>query len=67
MPDRRQNLPLHVAVQYGAPLEVIRQLVCLYPEAIQRENFHGETPLRIAQRNNKCPENVLNFLHQISR
>jgi hypothetical protein len=60
--DRRQNLPLHVACQKGAPLEVVRQLFFLYPSALRKENFHGETPLMIAQRNSKCPEDVLNFL-----
>ena len=62
IPDRRQNLPLHVACQKACPLSVIRQLYGLNPDALQAENVHGETPLMIAQRNSKCPENVINFL-----
>ena len=62
VPDRRQNLPLHVACEKGASLDVVRHLFLLFPGAFHRENFHGETPLRIAQRNSKCSEDVLNFL-----
>lgn len=61
-PDRRHNLPLHVACQKGCPLSIVRQLYGLNRDALQAKNFHGETPLTIAQRNSKCPENVLNFL-----
>jgi len=62
LPDRRHNLPLHIAIQHGAPMEIVRQLYCLYPEAGRMQNFHGETPLLIAQRTSKCPEAVLDFL-----
>ena len=66
VPDRRKNLPLHVACQKACPLSVIRQLYELNPDAIQAENFHCETPLVIAQRNSRCPEEVLNFLQSCS-
>lgn len=64
IPDRRHNLPLHLACQRGCPLSLIRQLHALYPQALKVKNLHGETPLIIAQRSSRCPEEVLNFLQR---
>ena len=61
--DRKGNTPLHVACQNGAPLDTIRHLVILYPEAVFLHNHHGETPLIIAQRAaQRCSEHVATYL-----
>eukprot|EP00980_Cylindrotheca_fusiformis_P007381 scaffold1525_cov142-Cylindrotheca_fusiformis.AAC.181 len=60
--DRRGNFPLHVAANHGIALGVVRKLYRLYPKALQMRNFHSETPLDIAQRSARCPEEVINFL-----
>ncbi|CAB9514599.1 expressed unknown protein [Seminavis robusta] len=63
-PDRRRNLPLHVAAYVGASFTVINKLYYAYPEALLETNFHGETPLDIAIRNGKCSDISTNFLQE---
>jgi hypothetical protein len=60
--DRRGNYPLHVSVNYGLPLDIVKRLYAMYPKALQMRNFHSETPLDIAQRSTRCSEDVMNFL-----
>jgi hypothetical protein len=60
--DRRGNYPLHVAVNHGFPIEVVKRLYIMHPKALQMKNFHSETPLDIAQRSTRCSEEVMNFL-----
>ena len=64
--DRRGNYPLHVAVSQAFPIEVVKRLYSIYPKALQMKNFHSETPLDIAQRSTRCPEEVMNFLQSAS-
>jgi hypothetical protein len=40
--------PLHTAVYHEAELDVIRHLVIIYPEALQIQNRHQETPVTLA-------------------
>ncbi|KAG7353135.1 ankyrin repeat domain protein [Nitzschia inconspicua] len=60
--DRRGNYPLHVAVSQGLPLLIVRRVYFGYPKAQEMRNFHSDTPLDIAQRSTRCPEDVMNFL-----
>jgi hypothetical protein len=62
VPDRRANYPLHVAVNYGVSLEIVKRLYAMYPKALEMRNFHSETALEIAQRSTRCSEDVMNFL-----
>ena len=62
--DRRGNFPLHVAVNYGHPLQIVKRLYSIYPDALKMRNFHSETPLDIAQRSTRCAEEVMNFLQK---
>eukprot|EP01035_Chromulina_nebulosa_P033834 gene33834-45319_t len=39
------SLPLHFAARYSSSVDVIRQLVNLYPDALKMKNKSGETPL----------------------
>jgi hypothetical protein len=48
--DRHQNTPLHIGVQSGAPLEVIRYLFQQHPDSLRRRNRNGWTPLDLSQR-----------------
>ena len=64
--DRRGNYPLHVAVSQGFSIDVVKKLYSMYPKALQMKNFHSETPLDIAQRSTRCPEEVMNFLQSAS-
>ncbi|CAB9508688.1 FYVE zinc finger [Seminavis robusta] len=43
-----KNTPLHVACQKGASLQVIRQLVQMYPQALMHRNAAGDLPSDIA-------------------
>eukprot|EP00934_Nitzschia_sp_Nitz4_P007036 Nitzschia sp. Nitz4//scaffold7_size249615//182554//184512//NITZ4_001196-RA/size249615-processed-gene-0.307-mRNA-1//1//CDS//3329558499//7026//frame0 len=60
--DRKGNYPLHVAVNYGRPLELVKRLHTLFPGALQKRNFHSQTPLDIAQISTRCSEEVMNYL-----
>ncbi|GKY99175.1 hypothetical protein MPSEU_000872900 [Mayamaea pseudoterrestris] len=63
--DRHQNNLLHVACRYGAPIDVLRHLVIIYPEALQQRNFLSELPVQVAQRNLvMCSTQVANFVWQ---
>jgi len=65
--DRQHQLPLHaLARSHHKPsvLEAVKQVYEAYPEALNERNFHRETPLDIAVRNEYCPEEVVNFLQE---
>ena len=64
--DRRGNYPLHIAVNYGSPLEIIMRLYAAYPKAQGMRNFHSQTPLDIAIQSSRCPEEVTDFLRSVS-
>ena len=61
--DTKENSALHIAVSHGAGLESVRYLAVTNPEPLSQRNFHGETPLDLAQRHyNICSEEVVNYL-----
>jgi hypothetical protein len=60
--DRHANTPLHTACAKHASIDVIRHLTVMYPEALGLRNFHGYTPLEIAQRSQHTTDEVLDYL-----
>ena len=61
--DRHQNTALHVACFYGASEEVLRHLCILQRHALWMRNFHGDTPLMVAQnRISVCSDAIVQFL-----
>ena len=50
-PDRHMNTPLHVACCWGASLEIVRHLCIIHRASLASRNFHGRTPLQVAQAN----------------
>lgn len=66
VPDRRGNYPLHVAVSHGVPSQIVKRLHAMYPKALQMRNFHSQTPLDIAQRSTRCPEEIMNYLQSVA-
>jgi hypothetical protein len=64
--DRYRNYPLHASCIYGACLKVVQLVASAYPSALRKKNFHGMTPLDIAQRNAFCSDDVIDYLQQTS-
>jgi len=61
--DRHANTPLHVACRTGAPLDTVRHLCIMYPEAVLKRNFHDQTPLDLACSNiHMCSDEVADYL-----
>jgi hypothetical protein len=63
--DRHSNTCLHSACSAaaGTSLDVIRHLTIIYPEALTQRNFHGRTPLLVAQsRTATCSDTIVQFL-----
>jgi ankyrin repeat protein len=48
-------LPLHAAIRFHAPYDVIKLLLDTYPEAVTVKNFRFELPLHLAVRSNLPP------------
>jgi hypothetical protein len=66
VPDRYKNFPLHCACAHGASLSVVKLVASAYPNAIRKKNFHGQTPLDIAQHRACCSDDVIDYLQQTS-
>ncbi|GKY97792.1 hypothetical protein MPSEU_000737400 [Mayamaea pseudoterrestris] len=65
--DRHQNTALHVACFSGASMEVISHLCCIHRAAIGMRDFHGRTPLQVAQnRISSCSDEIVQFLWSMS-
>lgn len=63
--DFKLNTPLHQAVESGTDLQTVRHLVLLSPNALLKRNFHGRTPLDLAQRHGAmCSDAVADYLWQ---
>jgi len=63
--DGQQNTALHIAIQNGASLEIIRHLVVLNPAALNQRNFQGRTPLELAQTYSMlCSAEVAEYLRK---
>lgn len=61
--DHHMNYPLHVACLVGSPLPIIKLLASRYRCALRKKNFHGLTPLDIAQQNPCCNDEVVDYLY----
>jgi hypothetical protein len=57
-----ENTLLHLACQRACPLAMVQTIYRADPTALHHRNFHGETPMVLAQRTICCPEDVLNYL-----
>lgn len=65
--DRHQNTALHVACFSGASLLTVQHLCMVNQEAMAMRNFHGRTPLQVAQnRISSCSDDVVEFLWGLS-
>lgn len=64
--DRHSNYPLHTACIHGSCLGIVKLLACAYPSVLRKRNFHGQTPLDIAQWNALCSDDVIDYLQQTS-
>lgn len=62
IPTIHQNTLLHLACQRACPLAMVQAFYRANPKALHHRNFHGETPVILAQRTLCCPEDVLNYL-----
>lgn len=60
--DRLRNTPLHTAVRSAAHPTIVRRLLILSPESLLQANFHGKTPLQLAQQTSQCSEAVSELL-----
>lgn len=63
--DRHNNTCLHVACGQGASIDVVKLLVASDDGALNKKNFHGQTPLDVAQRITVCPLEVIDYLQQL--
>ena len=45
------NLPVHVGLKNKTSAEVVSALLCIYPEAAEKENSEGSLPLHVALEN----------------
>ena len=49
---RFRVLPLHVALVYGAPDELIKKIMNAYPKAARAKDSHGRLPIHLAMKYN---------------
>lgn len=65
--DRDANTPLHTAVKVGTTSKnVFAMIYKAYPDAVRSRNFHGSTPLDLAIRSPSCPEEIVDYLQNLS-
>jgi hypothetical protein len=63
--DLHDNTPAHVAAREGAHVDMVRHIAILNPESLRQRNFHGLTPLELAQqRTSLGTDAVATFLMQ---
>ena len=63
--DNNEALPLHVACRRGAPVEILRPLLQLYPAALQRTDAIGDLPLHAACRSAEPSLKEIRFLVEL--
>lgn len=64
-PDRHFHYPLHIAVRTkGSSLAIIKEIYEAFPEALNKQNFHGEKPMDVATRTAVCSDEVIDYLQQ---
>jgi hypothetical protein len=47
--DRQDNTLAHVAAREGAHVDMVKHIAILNPDSLRQRNFHGHTPLELAQ------------------
>jgi len=61
--DRLHDLPLHTALCVPTvSLEVVKLILNAFPDALIKTNIRGETPVQVAERNQHCKEDIVNYL-----
>ena len=65
--DRYANTCLHVACAQGASLEIVEFLYATLSHGaiMSQPNFHGQSPLDVAQQISVCPLEVIDFLQEV--
>jgi len=58
---RWRSLPIHLACEKQPPVDVLFNLVSLYPDGIGQKNYGGDLPIHIACREGASKE-VINFM-----
>ena len=59
-------LPLHVAIIFKAPLEVVKTLLQVYPEAVTHQDDRNMLPVDLALKK-KRPQAIVKLLKKVSR
>lgn len=60
--DDQGNTPLHLACHQGAPLDVVRHLTILYPEAMSMTNLQGKLPFDLARARVRNSGDIVEYL-----
>jgi len=58
----RALLPIHLAIIYGAPLDIVRQLVNMYPQSLRVPDNQGMLPLHLALYQNSSEGVIVHLL-----
>eukprot|EP00977_Amphora_coffeiformis_P022374 scaffold10856_cov229-Amphora_coffeaeformis.AAC.25 len=63
--DRLHDLPLHTALRVPTvSLKVVKLIHNAYPDALTKTNIRGDTPVQVAERNQYCKEDIVNYLQE---
>ena len=57
-----EDLPLHIACNFGSYFEVIHLLMSAYPDSIKQVNQYGDLPLHVACRKKKSSLELIHLL-----
>ena len=61
--DRQDNTLAHIGARQGVAVEMMRHITILYPDSLTARNFHGLTPIELAQqRTSTSSEAIAQFL-----
>jgi ankyrin repeat protein len=60
--DKKGNLPIHVAVMFGATVHTIKDLLEQWPDMIHETNGVGLTASDLAVQSSSCSEQILHLL-----
>lgn len=55
--------PLHIALEYGGNLEIVRKLIDLYKKGVEKKNFDSCYPLHVALKNGASVEVVQDLIN----
>lgn len=61
--DRHHNTLAHIGARQGIAVEMMSHICILYPESLKERNFHGKTPIELAQQHTSSRnEAIASFL-----